>query len=138
MFLVFRQFYTKYRELIMYALFGVLTTIVNFAVYYPLYNFFSLPAFLCNVVAWLAAVVFAFVVNKIFVFCSRDWSVKMLLLEGSKFAACRIGSGLLETILLFLMADLFAMNGNFWKIIVSVVVIVINYVGSKFLVFTRK
>jgi putative flippase GtrA len=62
----------------------------------------------------------------------------MLLLEGSKFAACRIGSGLLETILLFLMADVFAMNGNFWKIIVSVVVIVINYVGSKFLVFTRK
>jgi len=138
MFLGFRQFYSKYRELITYGFFGVLTTFVNFAVYYPLYIFLSLPAYLCNALAWLAAVVFAFIVNKIFVFCSKDWSAKMILLEGFKFAACRVVSGLLETVFLFLLADVFDMNGNLWKIIVSGVVIVLNYVGSKFLVFVRK
>ena len=138
MFSSFRLLFAKYRELIMYVVFGILTSLVNFAVFYPLYNLTNIPAFACNSLAWMVAVGFAFLVNKRFVFCTRDWSAKIVLKEVLKFVGCRLGTGLLETSMLFFCADLLQMNGNLWKIIVSVIVIILNYVGSRFLVFTRK
>lgn len=137
MFMKLRQFLTKYREAVSYIVFGVFTTGVNYAVYFPLYNYMHIPASLTNGIAWLAAVVFAFFVNKHFVFRSADWSAKAIISEGGKFAACRIGSGLFETGALLLMVDVLSLNGNFWKIIVSILVVILNYFGSKFLVFRK-
>lgn len=135
--MMLRHLWTKYREAITYIIFGILTTLVNYAVYFPLYNFTNLPASVTNSIAWVAAVLFAFFVNKRYVFKSGDWSSKQLVLEGLKFAACRVGSGLLETGVLLLTADILFLNGNLWKIIVSVVVVILNYFGSKFFVFRK-
>lgn len=129
------ELYEKYREWIWYLIFGIATTAVNFALYFPLYNFLGLSAALSNVIAWLAAVILAFFVNKRFVFCSKDWSLKAIGTEGLKFAACRIGSGLVETGLIFLTVDWFSLNGNLWKVIISILVVVLNYFGSKLFVF---
>ena len=124
----------KYREPIVYLVFGVLTTVVNYLVYLPCYNLLGINASLSNVIAWVVAVAFAFLTNKPFVFQSHDWSANVVIPELTKFVGTRIGSGTLETVILFLTVDLAGMNGNVWKLRV----VILNYIGSKLLVFRKK
>ena len=128
----------KYREILSYLFFGVLTTVVNYCVYLPLFNLLQLSATRSNVIAWAVSVAFAYLTNKPFVFRSHDWSAKTVLPELSKFVGCRVGSGLIETGVLFVTVDLLHWNGNILKLLVSVLVVVLNYVGSRLLVFRRK
>ena len=125
----------KHWDIISYLFFGALTTAVNYVVYYPLYNFLNLSASVCNAIAWVAAVAFAYLTNKPFVFKSHDWSAKTVIPELSKFVACRLGSGIAETAIIFLTVDLLGINGNIMKLITSVLVVILNYIGSKLLVF---
>lgn len=128
----------KHRDIVIYLFFGILTTAVNYAVYLPLYNWTSLPAGACNVIAWAVSVAFAFLTNKPFVFESHDWSARTVLPELAGFTGCRVGSGALETGILFVFVDWLALNGNLVKLITSVLVVILNYVGSKLLVFRKK
>ncbi len=133
-----RNLIIKYYDVLSYLFFGVLTTVVNYAVYLPCYNLWHLSAGVSNVIAWAVAVAFAYLTNKPFVFKSRDWSAKTVVPELTKFVACRVGSGVVETGIIFLTVDLLHWNGNLLKLITSVLVVVLNYVGSKLLVFTPK
>ena len=128
----------KHWDLITYLVFGVLTTVVNYLVYLPCYNWFGLGAAVSNAIAWVVAVAFAYLTNKPFVFRSHDWSMKVVLPELGKFLACRVGSGLLETGILLVTVDVMHWNGNVMKLITSVLVVLLNYVGSKLLVFNKK
>ncbi len=128
----------KYWDVVIYLFFGVLTTALNYLIYLPCYNLLHWSAGLSNVLAWIVAVAFAFVTNKPFVFKSRDWSWKVVWPELTKFVGCRIGSGVLETAILLVTVDWLKWNGNVWKLITAVLVIVLNYIGSKFLVFKDK
>lgn len=125
----------KHWDVLIYLVFGVLTTLVNYVVYLPCYNILDLSAVSSNAIAWVAAVIFAFLTNKPFVFRSHDWSAAVVFSELTKFVGCRIGSGAAETVILFLSVDLLGWNGNLWKLITSVLVVILNYVGSKLLVF---
>ena len=127
----------KHWDILSYLFFGVLTTVVNYLVYLPCFNLLALSAAVSNAIAWVVAVAFAYLTNKPFVFRSHDWSAKTVIPELTKFVTCRIGSGLLETGILFLCVDLLQFNGNVWKLITSVVVVILNYVASKLLVFKK-
>ena len=127
----------KHREILMYLVFGVLTTAVNWAVFYPLHNACDFSAALSKTVAWIIAVLFAFFTNKPFVFESHDWSAKTVFPEFFKFAGVRIGSGALEIAVMFFTVDLLSWNGNIMNIVVSVFVVIINYIVSKF-IFKKK
>ena len=83
----------KHWDIVTYLVFGALTTVVNYLVYLPLYNFAGCSATLSNCIAWVAAVAFAYITNKPFVFKSHDWSMATVLPELAKFVACRLGSG---------------------------------------------
>lgn len=133
-----RVFLEKYWNFLAYLCFGVLTTVVNYVVYLPLYNLCGLSAALSNIIAWAGAVVFAFLTNKPFVFRSHDWSAKTVVPELTKFVSCRIASGAMETAILFLTVDFLGWNGNLWKLVTQVLVVIFNYVGSKLLVFKKK
>lgn len=128
----------KYWDVISYLFFGVLTTVVNYAIYLPCLNLLGLSAAVSNCIAWIVAVVFAFLTNKPFVFKSHDWSRATVIPEFTKFIATRISSGVMETLILFIAVDTLGGNGNIWKIVTQVLVIVVNYVGSKLLVFRNK
>lgn len=132
-----RNLVQKHWDIFSYLLFGGLTTVVNYMVYLPCYNWLQLSAAVSNAIAWVAAVAFAYLTNKPFVFKSHDWSAKTVLPELTKFVGCRIGSGLLETAILFLCVDMLNWNGNVWKLVTSVLVVVLNYVASKLLVFKK-
>ena len=84
----------QYWEVLSYLIFGVLTTVVNYCVYLPVYNFLGLSASVSNVIAWVVAVAFAYLTNKPFVFKSHDWSAKTVIPELTKFVGCRVASGL--------------------------------------------
>ena len=127
----------KYQSILTYLVFGGLTTVVNYLVYLPCYNIIHLSATLSNVIAWAVAVVFAYLTNKPFVFKSKDWSYATVIPEFVKFVGCRIGSGLVETLIIFVTVDYLCWNGNLWKLLVSVIVVLLNYVGSKLIVFAQ-
>lgn len=133
-----RKYINLYYDVLSYLFFGGLTTLVNFLVYFPLYNWLQLSAVFSNVIAWAVAVAFAFLTNKPFVFKSYDWSRKVVIPELSKFVGCRIGSGFLETVLIWLLVDLLSWNGNWMKIAISVLVVILNYAASKWFVFSGK
>ena len=128
----------KYRCFAEYLLFGALTTLVNYAVFLPLCNHTNLSAAFSNVIAWVVSVTFAYVTNKRYVFCSRDWSREAVAPELVKFLGCRAGSGLLETVCIFALVDCLGFSGFVVKILTSGAVIAINYLGSKLVVFRRK
>lgn len=127
----------KYEDIILYLVFGVLTTAVNWGVYFPLYNAVRMSASAATGISWVVSVAFAFVTNKPIVFKSHDWSTKVLIPELAGFVGCRVGSGLLEMGIILLTVDILSWNGNLMKVLVSVLVVIINYIGSK-LLFRKK
>lgn len=133
-----RALFERYYDIISYLFFGGLTTVVNYLVYLPCYNWWGISSSVSNMIAWVAAVAFAFLTNKPFVFKSHDWSAKVVWPELTKFVGCRIGSGILETLFLLVTVDILHWNGNWMKLITSVLVVILNYFGSKFLVFAKK
>ena len=128
----------KYWDLVSYLVFGVLTTVVNYIVYLPLLNLVHLPAAVCNILAWVVAVAFAYLTNKPFVFKSHDWSKETVIPELTKFVSCRLASGAMETVIIFVAVDLLGWNGNIWKLLTSVLVVILNYIFSKLIVFKKK
>ena len=80
---------------------------------------------------------FAYLTNKPFVFRSHDWSAKTVVPELTKFVGCRLASGVMETVILFVTVDLLGWNGNLWKLVTSVLVVILNYLASKLLVFKK-
>ena len=133
-----RALIEKHWDIVSYLFFGVCTTIVNYLIYIPCYNLLGMSASVSNMVAWVVAVAFAYLTNKPFVFKSNDWSASTVVPELTKFVGCRIGSGVAETIVLFLAVDLLGWNGNIWKLVTQVMVTVLNYVASKLVVFRKK
>ena len=127
----------KHYDILAYLFFGVLTTVVNYIVYLPCYNLLHFSAAVSIVIAWIAAVAFAYLTNKPFVFKSYDWSAKTVVPELTKFVGSRIVSGALETAIIFVTVDLLLLNGNVMKLITSVLVVILNYVASKLLVFRK-
>lgn len=133
-----RSLITKYWDILTYLVFGVLTTVVNYLVYLPVYNLLGLSAAVSNAIAWVVAVAFAYLTNKPFVFKSHDWSKATVIPELTKFVSCRIASGAMETVILLITVDILHWNGNLWKLLTQVMVVVLNYVFSKLIVFKKK
>ena len=132
-----RSLFRKYYDLLAYLVFGVLTTAVNYLIYLPCFNLLQLPAVVSNLIAWVGAVAFAYLTNKPFVFRSHDWSAKTVIPELTKFVSCRVASGAAESAILWITVDILGWNGNLWKLFTSVLVVVLNYIGSKLLVFKK-
>ena len=133
-----RELLVKHWEVLSYLFFGVLTTAVNYVVFAIAAQVFSDSATVCNVIAWVVAVAFAYLTNKPFVFRSHDWSAKTVVPELGKFLSCRIGSGVMETVIILVSVDILGGNKYLWKLLTNVLVVIVNYIGSKLLVFRKK
>lgn len=125
--------YKKHREIISYLFFGVLTTGVNWIIYYPLFNLTGIGATWSKTIAWFAAVIFAYFTNKLFVYNSKGWSAKVAIPEFFGFFGSRVLSGVVEIGFIFVTVDLLTWNGNIMNIVVAVFVVVMNYITGKLL-----
>ena len=135
------------RETASYLVFGVLTTVINYIVFGLILRFFGTKATLiANVIAFVVAVTFAFITNKLYVFGSRDWSVAVLKKELPSFLGARLFSLGLEELGLWICLikgveglEIFRINGMMIaKLVLAVIVIVLNYVFSKFFIFKKE
>ena len=155
------RFFTK--EFISYVFFGVMTTLVNLAVFYLTKMLFAAIGWNgffntlvpedskivelfsggseyldANLIAWVAGVVFAFVTNKLFVFESKSWKPSVAGKEFTGFVGARVFSLVVEMLGMFVMVTLLTWNELVAKLIVGVIVIILNYIFSKLLIFKKK
>lgn len=141
------------KEVILYIVFGVLTTVVNLVVFticnrafdgtnflnsdFLSFLFLGKPYLLSNTIAWIVAVVFAFFTNKMFVFQSKSFEIKNLLKELTSFLGARVFSLIVEQIGLFILIDKVLLNELVSKIILGIVVVILNYFFSKLFIFKK-
>ena len=155
------RFFTK--EFISYIFFGVMTTLVNLAVFYLTKKLFATIGWNgvfntivpedskivelfsggseyldANLIAWVAGVIFAFVTNKLFVFESKSWKPSVAGKEFTGFVGARVFSLVVEMLGMFVMVTLLTWNELVAKLIVGVVVVILNYIFSKLLIFKKK
>lgn len=120
------------REIFSYLLFGVLTTLVNIILFAVLSRVLNIGTIISNVVAWFLSVLFAYVTNRRWVFQSKEENA---VKEAAAFFSGRIGTGILDTILMFVSVDILAWHDIIMKIFSNVIVVILNYIISKFFVF---
>lgn len=128
------QIYYTYKEPILYLIFGGLTTLVNIITYFVCYNIASLSNVISTIIAWILSVIFAFITNKIYVFESKS---KSIIIELASFFICRLGTGILDLGIMYFTVDILKWNALLMKIISNVIVIILNYIFSKLIIFKK-
>ena len=127
-------------EMISYILCGLATTAVSYGMYFFVRIFFRADygILVAQVISWIAAVLFAYVVNKIFVFDSPGWDQKTLLREFIPFLTARLLSFGFDTLFVYLTVGVFRWNEPLMKLLSNIVVLLANYFASKFIIFRKK
>lgn len=134
----------KYKEIALYGFFGVLTTVVNWITYIICNSMLGIEMTISNAIAWVLAVLFAFFTNKFLVFRSMDMSIYKFIREGALFFASRITTGIVEIFLPTLLYrigfqyELLNIEGSGAKVLVSIIVVILNYFLSKKIIFIKK
>lgn len=133
---VFQGTYLKYREQIIYLFFGGLTFFVNFFVFTVLDHLMIDKTLTANVIAWIAGVMFAFYTNRRWVFVNKEQ--KNLMYQFISFSAGRLFTLVLEEVVLFIGCDVLQLWTIGIKLMAQIVVIILNYVISKVIVFNNR
>ena len=131
--------YLNYKEIINYLVFGVLATIVNFVSYYIFARMIGIDEVVSSGLSWFVSVLFAYITNKLFVFDSQTETKKDLIKECISFFLARIASGILCDVGTFaLLVKVFKINDIIAKIVTQVMVVIVNYIFSKFIIFKKQ
>lgn len=139
------------KETVTYLIFGVMTTVVNYGVFFLFYNIASLKSTVANILSFIAAVLFSFVTNKLFVFESKSFNLKIVIPEATRFIGARLFTFALEEIGLFICDDILKLYKTevftvasvsvdgvmLAKIILAFVTVIINYIFCKIFIFKR-
>lgn len=152
-----KKLWEKYKEIITYVIFGVLTTVVSWGSYIVFVEKLSIALFVGNLLSWVCAVAFAYVTNKLWVFESKSWKPSVIGKEIVSFVASRGVTGVIEIVCVPLLAktgfdnifynilekmnismDILFTDGIYSKVVLAVVVVIVNYFLSKFLIFKKQ
>lgn len=133
-----KQLIIKYRDIIPYAVFGILTTLVNIAVYWVMAHIFNLGVMLSTIIAWVAAVLFAYLTNRKWVFHSEAQIPQEVFKEIISFFTCRIITGVVDWGCMLIFVDMLHFNDVIIKTAANILVIVLNYIASKLVIFRHK
>lgn len=125
------------REVVSYLIFGVLTTLVDYAVY-GLCRFLEVDYRAATVVSWIASVIFAYITNKLYVFESKSFHPALLAREFASFVACRLVSGAFNLASMIVLVDYCRVHELIAKVATSVIVVLLNYIFSKLFIFKKK
>lgn len=128
----------EYKDFCIYCVFGAMATGVNMLGYHLLYGVAGVGNVPSTFLAWLLAVTFAFFTNKFFVFVSFDRSPKTMMRELAGFFSCRISTGVMDVVFMYVTVDLLVMPPVLFKFISNLMVGVINYLVGKLVIFKKK
>ncbi|MBT9793792.1 GtrA family protein [Clostridium sp. MCC334] len=128
----------KYKDIVPYAIFGILTTIINIVVYLFFAHILKKEVMLSTLAAWFLSVLFAYVTNRKWVFHSGVLTFSNIIREAVAFFICRLATGIADILIMFIFVNIFHFNDLFIKIISNIAVIILNYVASKWIIFNHK
>lgn len=132
-----KEIYKKYKDVIPYLFFGVCTTIVNVIAYWVSAHPIGFGVMSSTIIAWVLAVLFAFFTNRKWVFHSDKTGAKAVAKEMLMFFVCRLATGAVDWICMYLFVDVLKLNDLVIKFCANLVVIVLNYLASKIVIFRR-
>lgn len=132
-----KKLYEKYKDVIPYLFFGVCTTVVNIVVYWLMAHFANMGTMVSTIAAWIAAVLFAYITNRKWVFHSKAHTGKEILREIVSFFLARLATGILDWGCMWIFVDLLKWNDVIVKSAANVLVIVLNYVASRLIIFGK-
>lgn len=127
--------YILNRQIILYLIFGILTTLVNILTYILFVYLIEISYLFGNILAWFVSVVFAYITNRILVFESKN---SQIILEFTFFVGGRVFSGFLDTLLLYIFIALLSLDDLFSKIVIGIIVVIVNYILSRDIVFKSR
>lgn len=141
----------KYKDMILYIVFGALTTLVNYVVYFAA-KAMGIHYQISTVLAWIAAVTFAYITNRIWVFQSKNHGYKKICKEIALFVSARVLSLLLEMLIMYIGMNICNADEYFWNIfntqipagelitktLAQIIIIITNYLCSKHIIFSVK
>ncbi|MFG6329043.1 MAG: GtrA family protein [Lachnospiraceae bacterium] len=130
--------YFKYKEVILYLVFGGLTTLVNIVSYAVFVRIINMGTVAGTSGAWLVSVIFAYITNKMFVFESKTDTFDLLVKECVSFFGCRLTTGFMDVAIMYFSVDLLHFNDIVMKIISNVLVVILNYIFSKLFIFKKE
>ena len=126
------------KEIVSYIFFGVCTTLVNIFAYWACAHPLNLSTITSNVIAWVTGVLFAYFTNRTWVFHSDTTCMKDIIIEIFFFFSCRFGTGIIDTIIMYVFIDILGLNDVVIKVISNMIVIVLNYLASKLIIFKKR
>ena len=124
------------KEIVLYIFFGVLTTLINI-ISYKIFTMARMNYIISNLISFIISVLFAYITNKIYVFKSPSFEIKKLIIESLNFFTFRITTFIIDMLLMILLVEYFKLDDFFSKIIVNIIVIILNFVFSKFYIFKK-
>lgn len=127
--------YYQYREIIDYIFFGGLTTLVNIVVFFIFDTILGWPYLVANAIAIILSILFAYITNKLYVFKTSTNELRENIYEFIKFVGFRLLSGLADMASMWILVDLIFIDTNIAKLFTQFIVVVLNYVFSKFFIF---
>lgn len=130
-----KSLFLKYKELILYVFFGGLTTLVNWAGYWLLADVFHVPYLWATAIAQVLSILFAYVTNRIWVFESKAKGFSAVFWEMVRFFGCRAASFVLDLLCMRIGVGGLHINDMVMKLLSNVIVVIVNYVFSKLIVF---
>lgn len=132
------ELFEKYKDVIPYLVFGVLTTAVNIASYWVCAHPFNMPVMVSTVIAWILSVLFAYITNRKWVFHSVTSGFHDIFMEIVYFFCARLATGIFDWSFMFIFVDMLNLNDMFIKVVSNVIVVVLNYIASKLFIFKKK
>lgn len=133
-----KTFLLHWRSFFAYCLVGALATALETFLYWLFYEVVLLPNLLSTFIAWFLTIIFCFFTNKCFVYRSKTWEGKIVLKELVGFYSCRISTGLLNMVFMYVTVDVLALQPVLMKLAAAVMVGIINYLVGQLLVFRKK
>lgn len=160
-----KKLYRKYEDIILYIIFGVLTTVVSLVTQFLASRFLGTKVIVSTTISWICAVTFAYVTNRKYVFKSEEHSTSGIIAEAARFYGARVATLIMEAAILYFCADRFSgtfiklmnletvdyskipysffgnpdrLNEMIFKLIANVIILISNYILSKLLVFRKK
>lgn len=138
LFISLKHYYVKYNSVIMYLIFGVLTTLINIVCYFLLYNCLHVSNVISTSIAQVVSILFAYITNKLWVFDSKSWKFSVICYEIVSFFGFRALSALFDIGFMWITVSLLSLWPLGMKITSNVVVVILNYLASKLFIFRKK
>ena len=133
-----RNLIQKHKQILLYLIAGAISTFVSISIQYSLAYFLKWPVAINTSISWTCAVTCAFFLNKLIVFNAKTTNKKETAKQALKFFSARIMTYILEITFMCITVDILNQNEYIMKIIIQIIIIVLNYILSKFIVFNKK